>query len=181
MSSADNVVAKRYAKALFEIAKENSTVSQIEEELASIVKVIKDHADLRKLLSHPNVDSAAKIDLLKKVFEGNVSEVLFNTLQLLFTRRRESILPYLLNDYIQIANEELGQATAIVTTPYALSESDQQGVAVQFTQITGKTIRVENVIDPKLIGGMQVRIGDRLYDGSLIGKLNRLEKQLLQA
>ncbi|MBP1992590.1 F0F1 ATP synthase subunit delta [Paenibacillus eucommiae] len=179
--SADIVVAKRYAKALFEVAREKSLVTEIEEELRSIVKVIEENADLGKLLNHPNITTSAKIDLLKKLFEGNVSDVLFNTLQLLFSRGREALLPQLLIDYIRIVNDALGRATAIVKTPFALSESSQQTAAAQFSKVTGKTIRVENVVDPALIGGMQVRIGDRLYDGSLLGKLDRFEKFLSNA
>ncbi len=84
----------------------------------------------------------------------------------------------MLQSYVAIANEALGQAEATVYTPYPLSESDAGKVAEKFSKLTGKTIRVNNVIDQSLIGGMQVRIGDRIYDGSLSGKLQRLSKSL---
>jgi F-type H+-transporting ATPase subunit delta len=176
----DVTVAKRYAKALFEIAKEQNNIPQVEQDLRTVVTVIKENGDVQKLLLHPNIDKAAKTNLLKQLFEGKVVDSVLSTLLLLIDRGREEILPHLLADYIKISNEALGQATAIVYTPFALSESEAQNVAAHFGKLTGKTIRVENVIDPSLLGGMQVRIGDRLYDGSLSGKLNRLEKTLSQ-
>lgn len=177
----DIVVAKRYAKALFEAAKEKDMISQVETELKAVVDTLNNEADLQKFLNLPSVGTSAKTDLLKKIFEGNVSALVWNTLQLLVERGRESVLPTLVADYVKIANEALGQASATVYAPFALSEAQVAEIAQKFGAITGKTIRVETVIEPKLLGGIQVRIGDRLYDGSLAGKLERLSKTLNQA
>jgi F-type H+-transporting ATPase subunit delta len=177
----DIIVAKRYAKALFEVAKEKDIISKVEEELKSVVSAIRDHADLQKFLNHPNIGASAKTDLLKQIFEGKVSEPVWNTLRILIDRGREDILGTLVVDYVKIANEALGQASATVYSPIALSEAQISEIAAKFSKLTGKTIRVETVIEPKLLGGIQVRIGDRLYDGSLAGRLDRLSKSLNQA
>jgi F-type H+-transporting ATPase subunit delta len=171
----ETIVAKRYAKALFEIAKEKNFVAQVETDLQAIVQSIESHADLQKLLSHPNIDSTKKTELLTTLFQGKVSDVVLSTICLLVQRRREGILSELLTDYVKIANEALGQAKAIVFTPTALSSQESQHIAESFSQLTRKKIQVEQVIDPSLLGGIQVRIGDRLYDGSLSGKLQRLQ------
>jgi F-type H+-transporting ATPase subunit delta len=176
----DIVVAKRYAKALFEVAKEKGLISQVEDELKSVASVIKGHADLQKFLNHPSIGASVKKDLLKQIFEGKVSEPVWNTLQVLIDKGREAIVPALLNDYVKIANEAQGLANATVYTAFALNEKQIAEIAAYFKKITGKSLRVETVIDPKLLGGIQVRIGDRLYDGSLSGKLDRLAKSLNQ-
>jgi F-type H+-transporting ATPase subunit delta len=173
--SNETIVAKRYAKALFESAKEKNIVAQVETDLQAIVQSIDDHADLQKLLSHPNIDSTKKTELLTNLFQGKVSDAVLNTVCLLVQRRREGILSQLLTDYVKIANEALGQAKAIVSTPIALTSQETAHIAASFSQLTGKKIQVEQVIDPSLLGGIQVRIGDRLYDGSLSGKLQRLQ------
>lgn len=175
----DIVVAKRYARALFEVAKEKGIISQVEEELKSVASAIKENADLQKILNHPNVGTSSKTDLLKQIFEGKVSEPVWNTLLVLIDKGRQSILNALVNEFAKVADEALGQATAVVYSAAGLSDAQQAEVASQFSKITGKTIRVSNVVQPKLLGGMQVRIGDRLYDGSLSGKLNRLSKALV--
>lgn len=176
----DIIVAKRYAKALFEVAKEKGLISEVEEELKSVASVIKGNADLQKFLNHPSIGTSVKKDLLKQIFEGHVSETVWNTLQVLIDKGREAIIPSLVNDYVKIANEAQGLANATVYTAFALNENQVIDIASHFKKITSKTLRVETVIDPKLLGGIQVRIGDRLYDGSLSGKLGRLAKSLNQ-
>ena len=83
-----------------------------------------------------------------------------------------------MSDFTKVANEALGQASAIVYSAFVLSDAQQAEIASHFSKVTGKTIRVSSVVEPKLLGGVQVRIGDRLYDGSLSGKLARLEQSL---
>lgn len=176
--SRETIVAKRYAKALFEVASQQSIVAQVEEELKGILQVIRENADYGKLLEHPNISTADKLGLLKQAFEGKVSAAVLNTLQLLVERRRESVLEDLVDSYVKVANEALGQANATVVSAYPLTAEESQQIAEQFGQLTGKQIRVENVVNRSLLGGIQVRIGDRLYDGSLSGKLQRFQQKL---
>lgn len=176
--SQDMIVAKRYAKALFDVANNRNLVQQIEEELRLVVESIASHADFSKLLKHPNVQKDVKLAMVRSVFEGKLTDLLLDTLYMLVERRREDILPALLDNYIRISNEATGQAHAIVTTPVPLTEEESATIADQFGKLTGKSIRVTNVVNPATLGGMEVRIGDRLYDGSLAGKLVRLQKTL---
>ncbi|WP_248929371.1 F0F1 ATP synthase subunit delta [Paenibacillus hamazuiensis] len=179
--SRDLNVAKRYARALFEVAKERNAVSQVEEELRAVSAAFDSNRDLQKLVQHPGIDVDVKKGLLKQLFENNVSDMVYNTLQLLVDRGREDILGALKLYFTDIANEALGQANATVYTPFELSETELSQIKDQFGKITGKTIRVDSVIDKSLLGGIQVRIGDRLYDGSLSGKLQRIQKVLNQS
>jgi F-type H+-transporting ATPase subunit delta len=177
----DTVVAKRYAKALFQVAQEKGIVSQVEEDLRTVVQVIRDNGEFAQLLSHPNVDTSVKLTMLENVFKGKVQDAVLRITQLLIERRRESLLSVVLIDYVRIVADVLDQATALVTTPVALTSEASAQIAEQFGKLTGKKIRVENAIDASLLGGLTVRIGDRLYDGSLSSKLNRLQKSLNQA
>ncbi|UUZ82583.1 F0F1 ATP synthase subunit delta [Paenibacillus sp. P26] len=179
--SQDTTAAKRYAKALFEVAKEQNRVAEVEQELKAVIGALKEHEDLFKLIKHPSIESSAKTEMLKRIFESAVSQPVFNTLKLLIDRRREDVLEAFVEYYVNIANEALGQASATVYSPATLSESELSRIGATFSQLTGKQIRVESVIDKSLLGGIQVRIGDRLYDGDLSGKLARLQKQLNQS
>ncbi|MBD2863587.1 MULTISPECIES: F0F1 ATP synthase subunit delta [Paenibacillus] len=179
--SKETVVAKRYAKALFELARERGKVAEVEQELQAVSNALADNPEYVKLLEHPNIGASVKTSMLKQVFEGKVSEELMNTLQLLMQRGREAIIRDLAVQYSLIANDALGQAQAKVYTPLPLSAEESDKIAAAFGQVVGKKIRVENIVEPSLLGGLQVRIGDRLYDGSLSGKLQRMEKTLNQA
>ncbi|MBD2868342.1 F0F1 ATP synthase subunit delta [Paenibacillus arenilitoris] len=174
--SRDTVVAKRYAKALFELASQQQIVSEVEAQLKLIVDSLEQDADIQKFLSLPSIDAEKKIALLKSAFGDRVSALVLNTVKLLISRRRQDVIAEVYEAFVKIAGESLGQAHATVYAAKALTAEELAGVTEQFGQITGKTIIAEQVVEPSLLGGIQVRIGDRLYDGSLSGKLERLQK-----
>jgi len=174
--SRDAVVAKRYAKALFEVAQQQKVVSEVQEQLKLIVQALEQDADIEKFLSVPSIAPEQKIAVLKAAFGDRVSTLVFNTVQILITRRRQDIIAEVYAAYTKVAGDSLGQAHATVYSAQALSDAELANVAAQFGQLTGKAIIAEQIVEPSLLGGVQVRIGDRLYDGSLSGKLERLQK-----
>lgn len=176
--SSDTIVAKRYAKALFEIALSRQALDSAEEELRRVVQVFEQSSELKKFIQHPNFSLQAKTELLAKLFEDKISEEVFNTICLMIERKRGNLLPALLDYFTKITNESLGRENARVTTSSALTEEDSNNIVAYFSEKVGKKIRVVNVVDPSLLGGIRVRIGDRLFDGSLSGKLDRLKKSL---
>lgn len=176
--SRDVVVAKRYAQALFELAAAGKVVTEVESQLKLVVDALAGNEQLNKFLELPSVESQSKIELLKASFDGQLSELLLNTLQLMIERGRQALIPNLYESYVKIVGEALGQAKATVYTAQKLTDAELAEVAAQFQQITGKKIIAEQVENSALLGGIQVRIGDRLYDGSLSGKLERLQKTL---
>lgn len=176
--SRDIAAAKRYAKALYEVAREQGLVAEVEADLRSVAASIQDSAELRAMLDHPGIAARQKQDVIRSLFADKVQTAVLNTLLLLIDRRREAIMPVLAGPYTAIANREQGRADAVVVTPVPLTPAELEQVAVRFGKLTGKKVRVTGRIDKKLIGGMQVMIGDRFYDGSLSGKLARLQKTL---
>lgn len=177
--SQETVVAKRYAKALFELALEQQLVQETEQQLKSVVEAIEASHELELLLTTPNIDMAGKLDVLNTTFEGHISNNVMELMKLLVERGRISILSDVLSSYIRIAGQALGTVDAEVTSAYPLSEAEQQAIAETFGQQMNKKIRIRNIVDKSIIGGIQVRIGDRLYDGSLSSKLVRMERTLL--
>jgi F-type H+-transporting ATPase subunit delta len=172
------IVANRYAKALFDLAAAGGVISQIEQQLKLIVNGLEGNKELVKFLDLPTISVEKKIDVLKASFGTDVSELVYNTLRLMITRNRQAVIGNLFDSYVKIASEVTGEAHAIVYTAKALSDKELADVATQFEQVTGKKIVAEQRVKAELLGGVQVRIGDRLYDGSLSGKLARLEKSL---
>ncbi|WP_373232158.1 F0F1 ATP synthase subunit delta [Cohnella sp.] len=179
--SRGTVVAKRYAKALFQLALEQGLVAQTEDQLKLVVTVVESDAQIRAFLTAPNITLETKIQTLNNAFSGKASPIVLNTISLLLERGREGSLAAVLEAYLNVAGESLGRADADVTSAKALSDSEQQKLAEKFGTLLGKTIRVTNTVNKDLLGGVTVRIGDTLYDGSLRTKLDRLEKSLLTA
>jgi len=179
--SRGTVVAKRYAKALFQLAQEQGLVAEVENKLSLIVGSIENDATIRAFLSAPNIALAAKIGALKAGFDDKASSIVLNTVSLLIERGREGEIASVLAAYLKVSGEALGRADAFVTSSKPLTEDEKKKLADKFSALLGKSVRVTNAVNPELLGGVTVRIGDTLYDGSLKGKLDRLDKALQTA
>lgn len=179
--SQDIGVAKRYAKALFEVAQQNQAISQVEDELKVVVEAVENSEDVKRFLQAPNIDLTIKLDVFRKAIEGKVSDAVLNLVNVLITNGRENMMQAVSDAYVKVAGQALGQADATVVSAYPLTAPEIELIAEHFGKVVNKKIRVHNKVDRSVIGGIQVRIGDRLYDGSISGKLARLEKSLKQS
>jgi len=176
--SLGSVAIKRYAKALFELAQEQGIAAEVEGELAAIAEAVENTPEIRSFLTAPGISADRKVEAIAAALGGQASQIVLNTMGLLIQRGRQTEIPGLLEAYRRIAGEALRRVDAIVTSAQPLGEEELKKLAARFGELTGKTVRVKNVVDPSLLGGLTVRVGDTLYDGSLRGKLDRLSKQL---
>lgn len=171
-------VAKRYALALFQLAKESDLLETAEAELRAIKQVFTENSDLIALLQNPKFSIEKKKELLEVPFAG-LSPYVKNTLFLLVERHRDDIIPEVAEGFIELANEERGVAEATVYSVRPLTDEEKQSISNVFAQKVGKqTLKLTNIVDNGLIGGLKLRIGNRIYDGSVSGKLERLARQL---
>lgn len=168
-------VAKRYAQALFEVAKERGTVNTVEENLALVKQVIDENPSFNQLLLHPQIAAGEKKDMIDQLFKSAVNSEVLNLLKVLVDNHRENIIAIIKQDYIDIANDFRGIADAHVTSARPLSDNDQQKIRDQFGQLLEKQLRLTIEVDKSLIGGVLVKIGNRVYDGSVAGQLERFK------
>lgn len=171
-------VAKRYARALFDVAKERGKIDQLEAELNSIVEAVKQNEELSKILMHPHIAPQAKKALVNDLFQSHVAEETLSFLGVLIESGRESDLAGIVTAYVKFANEQRGIADATVTSAKPLSEEEQVQLAEKFGKLLNKKLRLHTVVDPSILGGVVVRIGDRLYDGSIKSKLEHFAHQV---
>ncbi|QJC53824.1 F0F1 ATP synthase subunit delta [Paenibacillus albicereus] len=176
--SRDNVIAKRYAQALYEVATAQGIVSEVRGQLQLVSEGLSSGGDVQRFLSTPSIEPSAKVELIKKAIGDRVSSIVLNTITLLVERGRYSALSDVYAAYSRIADEASGESRATIVTALPLTAEELSKVVQQFSAITGKKIIGEQVVDPSLIGGVKVRIGDKIYDGSLSSKLDRLTKQM---
>lgn len=176
--SREAAVAKRYAKALFELAREQGVVSEVEKQLEALVLGFEEEPAIKTFLDSPDIVLDKKLEVLRAIAGERVAAVLQHTLELIVVRGRQSTISHLYDAYVRIAGEAVGEARALVYTAKELSQQELDAVAVQMGELTRKKIIPKQIVNPSLLGGLQVRIGDRLYDGSLSGKLDRLQKTL---
>ncbi|MHA6532680.1 F0F1 ATP synthase subunit delta [Paenibacillus sp. BAC0078] len=174
--SRDTVVAKRYAGALYSAAVDKGITLEVEDQLKTVVEVLHNDQEVKRFILAPRISQSDKLKVLRTALQDKVSPTVMNTVELLVERGRTDIFADLLETYIKIEGDALGIGDATVYSTYPLSQEEQDTVAAEFSQLTNRKIRVTNLIDKSLLGGLKVVIGDTLYDGSLSGKLTRLEK-----
>ncbi|MBY0123236.1 F0F1 ATP synthase subunit delta [Bacillus sp. S/N-304-OC-R1] len=174
-----STVAKRYALALFQLAKEHQLLDQMEEELRVVKDVVNHNSELKAVLKSPKLPIEKKKEIIKGAF-ASVNTYVLNTLMILIERHREDHISDVADHFISLANDERGIAEAKVYSIRPLTEAEKNALSAAFAGKAGKqSLRIENIVDSNLLGGIKLRIGNRIFDGSLRGKLDRLERQLL--
>lgn len=173
------LVAKRYALALFQIAKEHQILDAVEEELRAVKEVLQYNMDLKAVLKSSKLSIEKKKEILKEAF-SSINVYVLNTFLLLVDRHREDEMVEVANQYIELVNNEMGIAEAEVYSVRPLTEKEREALSSTFAAKIGKkSLQIENFVDSDMLGGLKLRIGNRIYDGSLRGKLDRLQRKLL--
>ncbi|GBF35638.1 ATP synthase delta chain [Desulfocucumis palustris] len=171
-------VGGRYAEALYELAKRDDKVDVVEQELKAIDQMIKDDKDLQKILYHPRITAEEKKDLLKELFAGKISEVTFEFLKLLVERQREQFLSDIVDYFVDKANADRNITAAGIASAVELNNKEKADLEAMLGKITGKKVVTDFSVDPSLIGGVVVRIGDRVIDGSIRTRLAAMREHL---
>lgn len=174
-------VARRYASALFEIAQERNELGEMEVQLHRLVDNIEANRELKKVFYHRLIRENDKKAVAKDVFGGRISPTLLNFVNLLIDKKRELYLGEITTQYVVLANKARNILDASVTSAIELSGKDLKSLQGQLSDLTGKNIRLQTMVDPKLIGGLVIRVGDRVIDGSITKRLQLLKKNLIAA
>ncbi|MBR6020400.1 MAG: ATP synthase F1 subunit delta [Lachnospiraceae bacterium] len=175
------IVSSTYGHALFEIAVEEGTVDRLLAEAQTVLSVLADNPDVLKLYEHPKVTPEEKQEFTEQCFRGRVSDDMTGFLVLAVRNGRQKELPDMLRDMIREAKEYKGIGIATVTTPIALSAQQRSRVEERLLATTGyRSLEVAYEVNPKLIGGIVIRIGDRVLDASVRTQLDGMQKELLQ-
>ncbi|MBN6885047.1 F-type H+-transporting ATPase subunit delta [Cytobacillus horneckiae] len=174
-----SLVAKRYALALFQLANEQQLLDQMEDELRAVKDVVNHNSEFKAVLKSPKLPIEKKKEIVKEAFASANTYVL-NTLLILIERHREDHISDVVDQFISLADDQKGIAEAKVYSVRPLTDDERNAISATFAAKVGKqSLRIENIVDSNLLGGVKLRIGNKIFDGSMRGKLDRLERQLL--
>ncbi len=177
--SGSSTIAKRYARAFFDIAAEENRYEAYYGELQQFVSVIEESADLGEFLSNPIFDNDDKKAVVKTILEKiSLSGIAANFLSLLADKQRIDILPDIVRCYRELMDEALKKVRVQVKTAFPLSSALSGDLAKSLEVITGKQVEMTIEEDPSLLGGVVVKVGDTLYDGSIKSQLNNIRNLL---
>ncbi|MFK5958415.1 MAG: ATP synthase F1 subunit delta [Lutibacter sp.] len=169
--------AVRYAKAILSFALEQNKEVEVNQDMLLIASTIKESKDLQLLLSSPVIKTELKKTALNELFASKISSLTIGLINLLIDNKRLAILSYVAKKYTVLFDNLKGIEVAKVTTAFPLSDALNKKVLSKVKEITGKEATIENVINPNIIGGFILRIGDIQYDASVANKLQGLKRQ----
>lgn len=169
--------AVRYAKAILEMAQASGTATQVNEDMALIGSTIKENSELEDFIHSPSVKGEVKESALKEVFPGtqNITKGLF---RLLLENKRFEILGDIAGQYKAQFDELNGVETAMVTTAFPITPELEGKVLDKIKEFSDKKIIVKNIVDPSIIGGFILRMGDRQFNASVANRLLTLKREL---
>ena len=177
----EEAVARRYARALFAASEARDLLDRGGEELTAITVALRRSPRLWQILRGPQIEEAAKLRLLSRAFADRVHPLVFELLELLLEKKRIDALPEIAAAYRTLVAEHRGIVQAEVVTAVPLPADLEERLVERLASRTGKRIEIEKRVDPDILGGAIVRMGDRVIDGSVRRTLEEIGAQLREA
>ena len=173
--------AQRYAKAVFSLGVDTGEFERIGQEIEAVVSALDSNASLRGILLNPQHDAEAKRAVVEAIaVKKGFSSTTKNFLLLLVDRGRLSLLPDILRSYQGLSDEKAGRMKATVVTASQLTEPLIKEIVSSLEKKTGKKISISSEVDPALLGGVVIKIGDIIYDGSIKTQLHKLKDNIMK-
>lgn len=167
-------IAARYAKPLLELAEEMKVLDKIKDDMDSFVSVCKKSRDFSMMLKSPIIPHFKKADILKKAFSGKYDDLTVKAFELITRKNRESALESVAKAFIAMYNVKKGIADVRVTTTFELDKRTKESFEKLAKEVTGKEPLLTEEVDPEILGGFILRLGDKQIDDSVRGQLNDL-------
>ncbi|MBR1691554.1 MAG: F0F1 ATP synthase subunit delta [Lachnospiraceae bacterium] len=175
------LISKTYGEALVELAVEENKVDDFVKELTVISQILKENSDFDALMNHPKIVKEEKKKVMENVFRGRISDELLGFFLLIIEKDRYGEIDSILSYFIDQVKAIKGIGIVYVTTAVPLGQQQKQKIEQRLLQTTGyKEVEMHYDVDEALIGGMKIRIGDRVVDSSVQTKLSELTKQLMR-
>ncbi|WP_207426799.1 ATP synthase F1 subunit delta [Pedobacter sp. SYSU D00535] len=172
-------VASRYAKSLIDLAQEQNSLEQVKNDIASFLQVVRDNPQLQAILKNPIISPDKKLGILNSLF-GTLNPMILSFFSIVTKKGRSVVLYATAKEFINEYNRRKGIIKAVVTSAAPLTEENKKQLAAVVTEATKKEVLLEAKVDPSLIGGFVLKVGDKQFDASIASSLNRLKKEFAQ-
>lgn len=173
-----NKIAARYAKTLIDLSKEQGSLDATFEDVKGFKEACSNR-DLYLLLKSPIVNTEKKLSILKAIFTGKVSPLMLSFVNIITKKGREMHLPEICAEFINLYQLHNRISKVTITTANPMEAADLATIKAKLlsSEVTLDTLEIDTKIDASIIGGFIIQIGDRLYDASVLHKLDELKKQ----
>ena len=175
-----DVIANRYAEALFQLSEEENITKEIYNELHDVVEVIKNNKELDNVLKSPLVAKNEKTQLIEALFNNKINNDLKNFLKILVEKGRISSLKSIELTFKELLNDKHNIIEGTVISAIALTEKQVKELEEKLSKKYNKNVTLENKVDESILGGVLVRLGNTQIDGSVKTRLDNIKDQLSQ-
>ncbi len=173
-------IAKRYARPLLDLAEEQKLLDEVRQDMETFVTICRENKGFVAMLKSPIIVHLKKADILNKIFEGKINELTLMVFSLITRKNREDVLPQVAEEFLKLYNIKKGYQEATITTTFTIDDAIRDSVKEIVKEISGKTPLLVEKVDPEIVGGYILMMGDRQIDESLSGKLKELELKFKQ-
>jgi len=175
----DTRVASRYAQALFDVASKQNIVQSVSDDLNGLTATLTREANFREFMANPANNRDNKLKLIEGVFSDRITALTMHLVRLLLDKRRENLLPAVAASFETLRRESSNTLFAEITSAMPLSEPERKSLTAKLESQSKKKVEASYAVDPSLLGGVMVQLGDYVLDGTVRGSLNRLKDKLL--
>ena len=175
----DRRAAARYAEALLGVAEQRRAVEAVRQQLDDLVALAQASPVLQDLLARPDLPAEEKLEALSAALGGRFSEAVLNLLEVLLRHGRGEDLAAVEETYDALADEAQGIVRAEARSLLPLTREERARLIAALSRMTGKRVVLEERLDPAVLAGVSVQVGDRLVDGSAAGRLARMREELI--
>jgi len=169
-------VARVYAKALFDIGTANGSLGEIYDDLRGVQAVAEAGTQEGRFFGSPKLRRRDKKRILDEIFASRIGRPVLGLLHVLVDKRREMVLDNIIDEFAKYRDEHEGRVHARVTTAQTLPDAERERLVAALARTTGKTVELHEKIDPAVIGGIRVNLGDYVLDGTVRRRLNELRR-----
>lgn len=174
-------VTRRYATALYEEAREAGVLEAVDDNVLQLRRSLESNRELSRFFESPVIPQEKKDTIVRQLLEDRMEDLTVRFLRLLVRKDRESLTEAILDQYQSLRDEQRGIVDARVTVAHPLTEEGREALVETLEEKTGKKIRLHLDEDRDLVGGIVIRIGDRVFDGSVRSQLHALRDRLREA
>jgi F-type H+-transporting ATPase subunit delta len=164
-----------YAESLLDVTEELGTTEKVKAELDELNELFKENEDLYGFYTSPKINKEQKKETLKGILENQLSPETMNLLCVLLDKRRAMEFPGVVKQFGKLVQEKNNEVAGVVYLAKPCSDEMFQKIEAKLSEVTGKNLKLEKVIDPDLIGGIKVKIGDQIVDSTVATKLRELK------
>ena len=169
----------RYAKSIYDLAMERKEVEKVRQDFQLIDKVCGQNPDFRNLLASPIVNTGKKQTIISLIFKDKLSVLTENLVQIIVRKKREMYLPDIAQRYLDLYDRRNNITRGTIISATKLEAAQKQAIVDLVKQELKTDFQVVEKVDPELIGGFKLFVGDRLFDGSIASRLRDLQQQFL--